>query len=61
MDIDEKLGNLIAQKKQVKLEINELQDALLARKELLNKVDGAIEFANTLKEEKPKKKEKKDA
>ena len=61
MDIDEKLGNLIAQKKQVKLEINELQDALLARKELLNKVYGAIEFANTLKEEKPKKKEKKDA
>ena len=61
MDIEEKLGNLIAQKKQVKLEINELQDALLARKELLNKVDGAIEFANTLKEEKPKKKEKKDA
>ena len=61
MDIEEKLGNLIAQKKQVKLEINELEDALLARKELLNKVDGAIEFANTLKEEKPKKKEKKDA
>lgn len=61
MDIEEKLGNLIAQKKQVKLEINELQDALLARKELLNKVDGAIEFANTIKEEKPKKKEKKDA
>ena len=61
MDIDEKLGNLIAQRKQVKLEISELEDALTAREELLNKVDGAIEFANTLKEDKPKKKEKKNA
>lgn len=61
MDIEEKLGNLIAQRKQVKLEINELEDALLQREELLNKVDGAIEFANSLKEDKPKKKEKKDA
>jgi len=60
MDIEEKLGNLIAQRKQVKLEISELEDALLSREELLNKVDGAIEFANSLKEE-PKKKEKKDA
>ena len=57
MDIKEKLGNLIAQKKQVKLEISELEEALITRKELLNKVDGAIEFANSLKE--PKKKEKK--
>ena len=61
MDIKEKLGNLIAQRKQVKLEISELEDALLQREELLNKVDGAIEFANSLKEDKPKKKEKKDA
>ena len=60
MDIEEKLGNLIAQRKQVKLEISELEDALLQREELLNRVDGAIEFANSLKEE-PKKKEKKDA
>ena len=60
MDIEEKLGNLIAQRKQVKLEISELEDALLSREELLNKVDGAIEFANSLKEE-PKKKGKKDA
>jgi len=58
MDIDEKLGNLIAQRKQVKLEISELEDALTAREELLNKVDGAIEFANTLKEDKPEKGEK---
>ena len=57
MDIKEKLCNLIAQKKQVKLEISELEEALITRKELLNKVDGAIEFANSLEE--PKKKEKK--
>ena len=57
MDIKEKLGNLIAQKNQVKLEISELEEALITRKELLNKVDGAIEFANSLEE--PKKKEKK--
>ena len=60
--IEEKLGNLIAQRKQVKLELAELEDALLQREELLNKVDGAIEFANSLKEEnKPNKKEIKDA
>ena len=62
MDIEEKKGNLIAQRKQVKLELTELEEALLQRKERLNKVDGAIEFANSLKEDKkPKKKEKKDA
>ena len=62
MDIEEKLGNLIAQRKQVKLEINDLEDALLQREELLNNIDGAIQFANSLKEDtKPKKKEKKDA
>ena len=58
MDIEEKLGNLIAQRKQVKLELTELEEALLQRKELLNKVDGAIEFANSLKEEPEEKKEK---
>jgi len=62
MDIEEKLGNLTVQRKQVKLEISELEDVLLQREELLNKIDGAIEFANSLKEDdKPKKKEKKDA
>ena len=49
--IEENLGNLIAQRKQVKLELSELEDVLLQREELLNKIDGAIEFANTLKEE----------
>lgn len=62
MDIEEKLGNLIAQKKQVKIEISELEDVLLKKEELLNNINGAIQFANLLKEEdKPKKKEKKDA
>ena len=56
--IEEKLGNLIAQRKQVKLEISDLEDALLQREELLNKIDGAIEFANSLKEELEEKKEK---
>ena len=61
-DIQEKVGNLQAQKKQVKLEISELEDALLVREELLNKVQGAIEFANSLLEDKKKdKKEKQDA
>jgi len=58
MDIEEKLGNLNAQKKQVKFEISELEDVLLQREELLNKIDGAIEFANSLKEEPKDKKEK---
>ena len=58
MDVEEKLGNLIAQRKQVKLELSDLEDALLQREELLNKIDGAIEFANSLKEEPKDKKEK---
>ena len=64
-DIENKLGNLEAQKKQVKLEISELEDALLAREELLNKVDGAIEFAKSIievpRDNKKDKKEKEDA
>ena len=56
--LEEKLGNLIAQRKQVKFEINDLEDVLLQREELLNKIDGAIEFANSLKEEPKDKKEK---
>ena len=61
MDIEEKLGNLIAQKKQVKLEISELEDVLLQREELLNNLEGAIEFANSLKNDDKPKKGKKDA
>ena len=61
MDIEEKLGNLIVQRKQVKFEIYELEDILSQKEELLNKVDGAIEFANSLIQDEPNKKENKDA
>ena len=57
-DLEEKLGNLLAQKKQLKIEISELEDALSQRKELLNKVDGALEFGESLKEKPKDKKEK---
>ena len=61
-DIENKIGNLEAQRKQVKLEITDLEDALLSREELLNKITGAIEFASSLLEDKKKdKKEKQDA
>ena len=60
MELEERVGNLIAQKKQLKLEIAELEDALIVREDTLNKVYGALEFAEALKEDskKPKKKEK---
>ena len=57
-DVEEKLGNLQAQRKQVKLEISELEDALLKREELFSKIEGAIEFASSLIND---KKEKQDA
>ena len=62
MELEKKIGNLTAQKHHLKLEISDLEDGLLEREELLNNIDGAIQFANSLKEDtKPKKKEKKDA
>ena len=62
MELEEKIGNLVAQSKQVKLEISDLEDALLKREELLNKIEGALEFANSLaKEEELEEKEKQDA
>ena len=57
-DMEEKLGNLIVQRKQVKFEIYELEDVLSQKKELLNKVDGALEFGESLKEKPKDKKEK---
>ena len=63
--IDEKIGNLKAQSKQVKVEISELEDSLAIRRQLLHKIEGAVEFASSLKEDskevKPSKKEKQDA
>ena len=60
MELDKKIGNLTAQKQQLKLEISDLEDGLLEREELLNKVDGALELANTLLNE-IKNEDKKDA
>ena len=57
-ELEEKIGSLSAQKKQLKLEISELEDALFNRKKLLDKVDGAIEFGESLKEKPKDKKEK---
>tara|TARA_R100000008_G_C3581825_1_gene169078 strand:+ start:2372 stop:2560 length:189 start_codon:yes stop_codon:yes gene_type:complete len=59
MDLDERIGSLIAQRKQIKLEVSELEDALVIREKTLNKIDGALELAEALKKDKkPKKKEK---
>ena len=60
-DIEEKIANLQAQRKQVKLEISELEDALDNRDKLLNKIDGALEFAESIKDKPKSKKEKQDA
>ena len=60
-DIEDKIGNLVAQKQQVKLELSDLRDAALKREILLNKLDGAIEFAKSLEEDSKNKKEKQDA
>jgi len=51
IELDEKIGNLNAQKKQVKVEVSELEEALLKREELLNKIEGAIEFATSIANE----------
>ena len=60
-DMEEKIANLQAQRKQVKLEISELEDALDSRDKLLNKIDGALEFAESIKDKPKSKKEKQDA
>ena len=51
IELDEKIGNLNAQRKQIKIEISDLEEALLKREELLNKIEGAIEFATSLAKE----------
>ena len=65
IELDEKIGNLNAQRKQIKIEISDLEEALLKREELLNKIEGAIEFAKSIievpRDDKKDKKEKKDA
>ena len=51
IELDEKIGNLNAQRKQIKIEISDLEEALLKREELLNKIEGAIEFGTSLASE----------
>ena len=60
--LKEKRDNLVNQKKQIKLEISDCEDALLSREELLQKINGGIEVLEILlnenKEDKEEKKEK---
>ena len=63
-DIENKIGNLEAQRKQVKFEITELEEILTQKEDLINKIEGAIEFAKSIIEvpkDSKKKKEKQDA
>ena len=58
---EEKIKNLIEQRKQVKSELSELEEATLNRDELLNKIDGALEILKSLQnEEKESEKDKKE-
>ena len=47
----EKIENLQKQRKQVKSDMNEFEEAMLKREELLNKIDGALEMLLTLEQE----------
>ena len=56
----EKIENLQKQRKQVKSDMNEFEEAMLKREELLNKIDGALEMLLTLQEEEDSKKDNKE-
>lgn len=56
----EKIENLKNQRKQVKSEMNEIEEAMLNSETLLNKIDGALELLITLQNEEKLKKENKD-
>ena len=57
----EKIENIQKQRKQIKADISELEEAMLNREELLHKIDGALEMLASLqKEEDSKKDNKKD-
>ena len=49
--LEEKEGNLKAQKKQVKIELQELEVALRERARLLDRIDGALEFIGSIGKE----------
>ena len=55
----EKIENLQTQRKPLKAELSEYEDAVLNRKQLLNKVDGALEVLLSLQNEEDSKKENK--
>ena len=55
----EKIENLQNQRKTLKAELSEYEDAVLNRKQLLNKVDGALEVLLSLQNEEDSKKENK--
>lgn len=58
--LKEKIDNLVNQKKNIKLEISDLENALLSREELLQKVTGGIEVLEMLQnEDKEENKEEK--
>ena len=57
----EKIENLQNQRKTLRAELNEYEDAVINREQLLNKVDGALEVLLSLQnEEDSKKEDKKD-
>ena len=55
----EKIENLQNQRKTLKAELSEYEDAVLNREQLLNKVDGALEVLVSLQNEEDSKKENK--
>ena len=55
----EKIENLQNQRKTLRAELNEFEDAVLNREQLLNKVDGALEVLVSLQNEEDSKKENK--
>ena len=56
----EKIENLQKQRKQVKADLNEIEDAMVNNEALLNKIDGALELLVSLQNEEESKKENKD-
>jgi uncharacterized protein YjcR len=58
--MEEKKGNLEAQRKQASIQLQELEVGVKQVDRLIAKIDGALEFINSLEEEeKPKDKKEK--
>ena len=56
----EKIENIQKQRKQVKSELSEFEEAMLNREELLHKIDGALEMLVSLQKEKEEEDSNKD-